>query len=84
VIVSPAMREAAAARGAFIVADDPYLYFARVTQLWKAHARPDTARIHPSAVIDPRRGRPDGAHRRACAWSSAARASAPARCSSRV
>ncbi|SCX68415.1 UDP-3-O-(3-hydroxymyristoyl)glucosamine N-acyltransferase [Variovorax sp. EL159] len=52
VIVSPAMREAAAARGAFIVTPDPYFYFARLTQLWKAHhARPDTDRIHPSAVI---------------------------------
>lgn len=52
VIVSPAMREAAAARGAFIVAADPYLYFARLTQLWKSHhARPETDRIHPSAVI---------------------------------
>lgn len=52
VIVSPAMREAAAARGAFIVTPDPYFYFARLTQLWKAHhARPDADRIHPSAVI---------------------------------
>ncbi len=54
VIVSPAMREAAAARGAYIVTPDPYLYFARLTQLWKArHARPEADRIHPSAVIDP-------------------------------
>ena len=45
VIVSPAMREAAAARGAYIVAPDPYLYFARLTQLWKAHhARPEADR----------------------------------------
>jgi UDP-3-O-[3-hydroxymyristoyl] glucosamine N-acyltransferase len=54
VIVSPAMREVAAARGAFVVTPDPYLYFARLTQLWKsAHARPDAARVHPSAVIHP-------------------------------
>lgn len=54
VIVSPAMREAAAERGSFIVTDDPYLYFARLTQLWKArHARVEGPRIHPSAVIDP-------------------------------
>ncbi|WPH18339.1 UDP-3-O-(3-hydroxymyristoyl)glucosamine N-acyltransferase [Variovorax paradoxus] len=54
VIVAPAMREAAAARGAFILAADPYLYFARLTQLWKAHhARPEADRIHPSAVIHP-------------------------------
>jgi UDP-3-O-[3-hydroxymyristoyl] glucosamine N-acyltransferase len=54
VIVSPAMSEAAAARGAYIVAPDPYLYFARLTQLWKAsHARPEAERIHPSAVVHP-------------------------------
>jgi len=54
VIVSPAVREAAAQRGSFIATDDPYLYFARLTQLWKArHARPEGSRIHPSAVIDP-------------------------------
>ncbi|HEY0823216.1 MAG TPA: UDP-3-O-(3-hydroxymyristoyl)glucosamine N-acyltransferase [Ramlibacter sp.] len=54
VIVAPAMRESALARGACIVADDPYAYFARVTQLWKrSHARPAGPAIHPSAVIDP-------------------------------
>jgi len=54
VIVAPALRDAALARGACIVADDPYLYFARATQLWKrAHARPEGPAIHPSAVIDP-------------------------------
>ncbi len=52
VIVSPAMREAAAVRGAYIVTPDPYVYFARLTQLWKAqHALPDADRVHPSAVI---------------------------------
>ena len=55
VIVAPAAREAALARGAAIVADNPYLYFARLTQLWKRHHAPADAgaRIHPSAVIDP-------------------------------
>ena len=54
VIVSPAMREVAAQRGAFILTPDPYLYFARLTQLWKqSHAGPQGPRIHPSAVIDP-------------------------------
>jgi len=54
VIVSPGIREAAAARGAYIVTPDPYYYFARLTQLWKAHhARPEADRIHPSAVIHP-------------------------------
>ncbi|MEY4653769.1 MAG: putative UDP-3-O-[3-hydroxymyristoyl] glucosamine N-acyltransferase [Pseudomonadota bacterium] len=54
VIVAPALRDAALARGAAIEADDPYLYFARVTQLWKARRGPAAGpRIHPSAVIDP-------------------------------
>jgi len=55
VIVGPGLREAALARGAAIVADDPYLYFARLTQLWKRHHAPASTatRIHPSAVIDP-------------------------------
>ena len=54
VIVSPAMRDAALARGPFIVADDPYLYFAQLTQFWKrSHAAVHATRIHPSAVIDP-------------------------------
>lgn len=54
VIVGPAMREAAVARGPALVADDPYLYFARVTQLWKQRtAPPPGPAIHPSAVVDP-------------------------------
>lgn len=54
VIVGPAVREQALARGACIVADDPYLYFARATQLWKReHARSGGPAIHPSAVVDP-------------------------------
>jgi UDP-3-O-[3-hydroxymyristoyl] glucosamine N-acyltransferase len=53
VIVGTAMRDQALARGACIVTDDPYLYFARVTQLWKrVHARPAGPAIHPSAVVD--------------------------------
>ena len=53
VLVAPALRDAAVARGACIVTPDPYLYFARLTQLWKRQgaARPGPA-IHPSAVID--------------------------------
>jgi UDP-3-O-[3-hydroxymyristoyl] glucosamine N-acyltransferase len=60
VIVAPAMQYTALQRGACIVTDQPYLYFARVTQLWKqarvrAHGakgemRP-VPRIHPSAVV---------------------------------
>ncbi len=54
VIVAPALREAAQTRGACIVVDNPYLYFARVTQLWQRNRpRPAAARVHPSAVIDP-------------------------------
>jgi len=53
VIVGPAMREVAMARGTCIVTDQPYLYFARLTQLWKrkrnANVQPS---IHPSAVVD--------------------------------
>lgn len=54
VIVSPAMREAALARGDCIVAPDPYLYFARVTQWWKKNsASQEPPGIHPSAVVHP-------------------------------
>ncbi|TWO71651.1 UDP-3-O-(3-hydroxymyristoyl)glucosamine N-acyltransferase [Caenimonas sedimenti] len=54
VIVGPASKDQALARGACIVADDPYLYFARLTQLWKReHSRPAGPAIHPSAVVDP-------------------------------
>jgi UDP-3-O-[3-hydroxymyristoyl] glucosamine N-acyltransferase len=53
VIVSPEMQAEAMARGACIVTGNPYLYFARVTQLWqRARLRPGAPRIHPSAVID--------------------------------
>jgi len=53
VIVAPAMRDAAIARGACIVTDQPYLYFARLTQLWKRARDPlPLAGVHPSAVVD--------------------------------
>ena len=58
VIVGSAMKTVAAARGPCIVADDPYLYFARLTQFWKRqHATPVKAgaqspQIHPTAVVD--------------------------------
>lgn len=53
VIVGPTLREVAVLRGACIVVDDPYLYFARLTQLWKKSAAPnDQPPVHPSAVID--------------------------------
>ena len=54
VLVSPALRDAAAARGAAIVLDDPYLGFARLTRWWAAQTRPAVAvGVHASAVIDP-------------------------------
>ena len=54
VIVSPAMSELAQTRGACIVTEDPYFYFAQVTQLWREHLRPqDELFVHPSAVIHP-------------------------------
>lgn len=54
VIVSPQMRDLAMVRGACIVSAQPYLYFARATQLWKK-SLPQVVRPnwHPSAVIDP-------------------------------
>ena len=54
VIVAPAMRDVALARGACIVAVNPYVYFARATQLWRKHTVPASAGgIHASAVVDP-------------------------------
>ena len=53
VIVAPAMREPALARGAAIVTPDPYLYFAKLTQWWAARQRPAfVPGVHASAVID--------------------------------
>lgn len=54
VIVGPEMRDLALARGACIVSDQPYLYFARVTQLWKKSSAQTLPPLrHPSAQIDP-------------------------------
>jgi UDP-3-O-[3-hydroxymyristoyl] glucosamine N-acyltransferase len=62
VIVAPALQAIALQRGACIVTDEPYLYFARVTQLWKqarnqargAGERAAVAsKVHPSAVVSP-------------------------------
>jgi UDP-3-O-[3-hydroxymyristoyl] glucosamine N-acyltransferase len=53
-IVPPALRDAAARRGAAIVTPDPYLYFAKLTQWWAARTRVAAPLgIHPSAVVDP-------------------------------
>lgn len=54
VIVTPEFKDLALERGACIVSEDPYFYFARLTKLWKRKTRPvPSHRIHPSAVIDP-------------------------------
>ena len=54
VIVAPELAPQATARGACIVTDQPYLYFARLTQLWKRQLRTDERpKVHPSAIIDP-------------------------------
>ena len=54
VVVSPAAESVARERGACIVVDDPYHYFARITQIWKSvhHALPGIG-IHATAHIDP-------------------------------
>jgi UDP-3-O-[3-hydroxymyristoyl] glucosamine N-acyltransferase len=54
VIVSPALRDQAVARGATIVTPDPYLYFARLTQWWRQRTRvAEGPGVHASAVVDP-------------------------------
>lgn len=54
VIVAPGMQAVAMERGACIVTPDPYLYFARLTQLWRRHHEGSVlAGIHPSAVVHP-------------------------------
>ena len=58
VIVPPDLKDTALLRGACIVSDAPYLYFARLTQWWRkaldAQREPPIPRggVHPSAVID--------------------------------
>ncbi len=54
VIVSASMVDAAKSSTALIVADNPYHYFARLTQIWRAHTRVvDEPLVHPTAVIHP-------------------------------
>lgn len=61
VVVSPSAEAAAIKRGTCIVVDDPYRYFARITQIWKRHMFPaGLPSIHPSAYIDPAASVADG------------------------
>ena len=54
VIVAPALREQALARGVALITPDPYLYFARLTQWWAKRFRPPVVPgVHPSAVVHP-------------------------------
>ncbi len=53
VVVAPAQQVQALARGNAIVTDNPALYFAHLTQLWRQHHAPARlVAIHPSAVVD--------------------------------
>ena len=53
VIVSPHLEAVAKKRGSCIVTDQPYVYFALLTQLWKKqHSPKNHGSIHPSAVVD--------------------------------
>ena len=54
VVVAPELEAPARSRGACIVTENPYLYFARVTQMWRRQGRLDARpAIHPSAIVDP-------------------------------
>ena len=53
VIVSPAMQAFAPSGLPLIVVADPYLYYARLTQLWRKLSQPASpGGVHPSAVVD--------------------------------
>ncbi|HSB23884.1 MAG TPA: UDP-3-O-(3-hydroxymyristoyl)glucosamine N-acyltransferase [Burkholderiaceae bacterium] len=53
VIVAPAYLQAARARAAaVVVTDDPYLYYARLTQWWRRGDAVFLPGIHPSAVVE--------------------------------
>ena len=53
VIVSPHLVSLAEKRGSYIVTDQPYVYFALLTQFWKQQHSPKNAgSIHPSAIVD--------------------------------
>ena len=58
VIVPPDLKDMALTRGACIVSEAPYLYFARLTQWWRKTMDAQRAQpaahggVHPSAVID--------------------------------
>lgn len=54
VILKPEFLSSVPAGASAIVTADPYLYFARLTRLWKqAHRTADPTGVHPSAVVHP-------------------------------
>ena len=56
VIVSPEMQSLVRAGSACIVSSNPYLYFAKVTQLWRHQQVAENSEplVHPSAVVHPK------------------------------
>ena len=56
VIVSPEMQSLVRAGSACIVSPNPYLYFAKVTQLWRQQQVAENSEplVHPSAVVHPK------------------------------
>ena len=56
VIVSPEMQSLVRAGSACIVSPNPYLYFAKVTQLWRQQQVAENSEplLHPSAVVHPK------------------------------
>ena len=56
VVVSPEMQSLVRAGSACIVSPNPYLYFAKVTQLWRQQqvAEDGEPLVHPSAVVHPK------------------------------
>jgi UDP-3-O-[3-hydroxymyristoyl] glucosamine N-acyltransferase len=52
IIVAPSAQMAACQRGACIVTDDPYLYYARLSQWWRKKTEPaEACGVHSSAVV---------------------------------
>ncbi len=54
IILAPSLVASAPSGRPLVVTDDPYLYFARLTQWWAARVRPvPPAGVHPSACVAP-------------------------------
>ena len=54
IVVAPSLSAAAPNGRPLVVIDDPYLYFARLTQWWAKRLRPEPAAgMHPSAFVAP-------------------------------